>query len=704
MTTTNRPFCAAATAAALSFVLAACAQMSEQSEPPAQPAPAARPEPVAGPESVARPDSLAAAATPGCEVMDTQAQQNTLLLNAPVFRNPPVNDFSTNPALIADLQVEFKSPVLAGCKTKLRQYAGNKYDGRPVGPTMLIRPGQTYRADINNQLPSTQHAMFGQERFFDTFGGHGGNSTMFGYVPPERTHINHNQPMDFNTTNLHTHGWHVSPIGHSDNIFAAIEPGDPVYPQRVELPKDHPGGTFWYHAHLHGSTAIQVSSGMAGALIVDDATKGLDSVPQIAAAEDLIFVLQQLAYNEQGVVNEDYSNLSQGGYSSLNRPVFVNGLAYPVIEVKVNEVQRWRFIHAGITDGIFPRLVTSLDTPVVKPLYEIALDGLPTGTMPSLDYATLSPGYRVDVLAQFSDVKVGDTLYLIDYGQTRYVDDDQTKGPNMRYILAQIKVVSGYSKATVLPTEKQITAALADYVNEKWTYNPDDKDPYQYVGPLNPIGYEELLSGKKQVVHYFATNTYECPKAGGSCWPKPQCQVVPGEEPEECKPNAATRVYMTCDGKDQNNNWLCMNFNSSADYARTLALDTASQWQVSGNFGGGFNSSGQTRHTFHVHVNPFQVQRKYVDKSTGDRGEQWVWKDTLKTPVVPGVGGDYATLRSRYTVFTGAFVQHCHVLHHEDRGMMQVVEIVPSDADIMEMMDAVEPDAVEKMIIEQLKH
>jgi hypothetical protein len=41
-------------------------------------------------------------------------------------------------------------------------------------------------------------------------------------------------------------------------------------------------------------------------------------------------------------------------------------------------------------------------------------------------------------------------------------------------------------------------------------------------------------------------------------------------------------------------------------------------------------------------------------------------------------------LKSRYTVLTCAFVQHCHVLNHEDQGMMQVVEIRPSDADLID--------------------
>ena len=36
------------------------------------------------------------------------------------------------------------------------------------------------------------------------------------------------------------------------------------------VPDDQPAGTFWYHPHKHGSSAIQVGSGMAGVLL----TKG----------------------------------------------------------------------------------------------------------------------------------------------------------------------------------------------------------------------------------------------------------------------------------------------------------------------------------------------------------------------------------------------------------------------------------------------
>jgi hypothetical protein len=35
-------------------------------------------------------------------------------------------------------------------------------------------------------------------------------------------------------------------------------------------------------------------------------------------------------------------------------------------------------------------------------------------------------------------------------------------------------------------------------------------------------------------------------------------------------------------------------------------------------------------------------------------------------------------IRQTFVDFTGTFVLHCHILAHEDRGMMQLVRVVPA--------------------------
>ncbi|MEM7357520.1 MAG: multicopper oxidase domain-containing protein [Pseudomonadota bacterium] len=651
------------------------------------------------------PDAIAKEAQSGCAVQTSVLEQNALLSSGKTLKNPPVFDFTGGAVEVADLLVSYQSPILAGCKTRLRQYAGSKYDGRPVAPTMLIRPDQTYQAEITNRLPKQNMRMHGGEHFSEVMGAHGGSSTVLGYIPPEATAVNHNVPGDFNVTNLHTHGWHVSPVGNSDNVFVSLEPCgsgpcDP-YLQQVKLPANHVAGTFWYHAHKHGSTALQVASGMAGALIVVDQSKGLDAVPQIAAAKDHIMIMQQLAYDEHGII-EDYTNLNQRGYGGLNRPVFINGQAYPVVEMQVGEVQRWRFVHAGITDGINPGIVKNLGDTTTIPMHEIAQDGLPIDQLLSINNVNLSPGYRVDVLAQLlsGQVEVGDTLYLIDTGQSQFKNNNP-QTPNFRYILAQIKVVAGTPTADELPSSAQIAAAKGDYIYG--TYKPGHPDPFEDMGPLNDVT-QQQLTGKTQVVHYVRTNSYTCPEVGGACTPcldannKPVACTV-GDPPQPTPP-----MYMSCDSKDRNGNWVCMNFNPSAEFTRTLILDTASKWEVSGALNDG-GTRGQNNHTFHVHVNPFQVQRKWVDGSTGELGEQWIWKDTLKAPAQQSASQPqpFATLKSRYTLYTGAFVQHCHVLNHEDQGMMQVVEIEPTAQDLQDIFESMNHEDVGPRLLEQLK-
>ena len=72
----------------------------------------------------------------------------------------------------------------------------------------------------------------------------------------------------------------------------------------------------------------------------------------------------------------------------------------------------------------------------------------------------------------------------------------------------------------------------------------------------------------------------------------------------------------------------------------------------------------------HIHINPVQVV-----KINGEPVEPF-WADTVG---LPRGGSPEAptsiTFRTRFTDFTGVFVMHCHILAHEDMGMMQLVEV-----------------------------
>ena len=70
-------------------------------------------------------------------------------------------------------------------------------------------------------------------------------------------------------------------------------------------------------------------------------------------------------------------------------------------------------------------------------------------------------------------------------------------------------------------------------------------------------------------------------------------------------------------------------------------------------------------HVFHIHVNDM-----LLTKINGDPLPEPIWMDTA---IVPRNGS--ITFRSRFLDFTGKFMLHCHMMNHEDLGMMQVVEV-----------------------------
>jgi FtsP/CotA-like multicopper oxidase with cupredoxin domain len=72
-------------------------------------------------------------------------------------------------------------------------------------------------------------------------------------------------------------------------------------------------------------------------------------------------------------------------------------------------------------------------------------------------------------------------------------------------------------------------------------------------------------------------------------------------------------------------------------------------------------------HPFHIHVNDFQVMTV--------NGAQFGAVNRQDTVSLPPGGA--VTIRTRFADFVGRFVYHCHILTHEDFGMMAVVEVVP---------------------------
>lgn len=90
----------------------------------------------------------------------------------------------------------------------------------------------------------------------------------------------------------------------------------------------------------------------------------------------------------------------------------------------------------------------------------------------------------------------------------------------------------------------------------------------------------------------------------------------------------------------------------------TMNLGDTEEWE--------FINRTYEPHPIHIHVNPFQVVS--ID---GEPVEEPHLRDTAMLPPFGSL-----VIRHRFEDFTGVFVMHCHILFHEDHGMMQLLEVV----------------------------
>jgi FtsP/CotA-like multicopper oxidase with cupredoxin domain len=175
------------------------------------------------------------------------------------------------------------------------------------GPTMNMQPGNKYVLRYKNLLP---------------------------YEAPDP---NMNVLKDANISNLHTHGLHISGESPGDDVTRFFEGGyggDFVY----DIPADHMGGTFWYHAHHHGSTFLQVSTGGFGLIVVDDSADGLPA--EVAAMTEREMVIGFLDPDNQGASGDTIVS------GTLGPTWTVNGAVNGNMCVPVNEWQHWRVLLA----------------------------------------------------------------------------------------------------------------------------------------------------------------------------------------------------------------------------------------------------------------------------------------------------------------------------------------------------------------------
>lgn len=205
-------------------------------------------------------------------------------------------------------------------------------------------------------------------------------------------------------TNVHTHGLHVQPNANpgrqtqSDNVFLRIMTredwsmrrkmgGCPLGPEervgeadyefilgdvlrsrrrKGDTPMPQPPGTHWYHPHAHGSTHDQVSSGMAGFLILEgDVDEAINTAMTGVANPDPQQKTGPYGYRERLVFLQRVSVFSSDANAGTRRqerflpaPVPDAGIPTPgVLFMRPGAVERWRILNGSVDGRGFKRFM-----------------------------------------------------------------------------------------------------------------------------------------------------------------------------------------------------------------------------------------------------------------------------------------------------------------------------------------------------------
>jgi len=443
--------------------------------------------------------------------------------------------------------------------------------------------------------------------------------------------------MTASSTNLHFHGLTIPATCHQDDVMKTmIQPGDAPFEYRFRIPLDEPPGLYWYHPHVHGFTNAQVLGGASGAMIIEGierADRDLAGLPErvlivrdqdlenpdAAPAEQNSIVLPPALIDAEG----DALNTGNGtGKPAKDLSLNFVPVSYPdykpaVISVRPSERELWRVLNASA--------ITYLNLQVLyngaaQALGVVALDGVPIN----------QPGMAgTSVLWQSH-------LGVPPGGRIEFILKSPASGVNASLITRSVNTGAAGENdperplATIEASEDSPVAQL------RLPQNPE------LVAPQR-----SALLDKAQPVrtrHLYFSERPQDPNNPKS--PTVFMLTVGGQPEEPFDPQSAVPNIIARQGDVED--WIIEN--------RT-----------------------QEVHAFHIHQIHFMLLTWF-----GLPVNEPFLYDTVNVPFWDGKSETYPVIKVRMDFrdpnTVGTFVYHCHILEHEDGGMMGTIRVEPKGA------------------------
>jgi FtsP/CotA-like multicopper oxidase with cupredoxin domain len=488
-------------------------------------------------------------------------------------------------------------------------------------PNLRVHPGDQVILHLTNALTDLGHGSSAAPMHAHAHAHPPGDPCTSGVMSPV-------------STNLHFHGLTIPPVCHQDDVMkTSIQPGDAPFEYRFRIPDDEPPGLYWYHPHIHGFSKEQLLGGASGAMIVEGierakkATAGLPERVFIIRDLDLMNPNAPPAKSEPMVpkfmIDRDGDAANNGtGFGKPAKDLSINYIPVPypdyppaTIEMKPGERQLWRVLNAS---AITYLNLSVLFNRVPQSLGLVALDGIPMN-LNDAEKDSVDPQTHIGLPpgARVEFIVTGPPEGETGLLVTRTVDTGPGGENDPNRMLAKIV---GSSDAPESRSRLQSSPEPLPPASETW------------LGALLPVRVRHLYFSEKLI------------------------------DPND--PTSAVEFYLTVDGEEPKM------FDMSSEVPNIIAQQgTVEDWII--------ENRSRELHAFHIH----QLHFLLLDYSGRQVNEDFL-RDTVNVPYYDGRSLAYPSVRLRMDFrdpnSVGTFVYHCHLLEHEDKGMMGSIEVKPA--------------------------
>jgi FtsP/CotA-like multicopper oxidase with cupredoxin domain len=424
--------------------------------------------------------------------------------------------------------------------------------------------------------------------------------------------------MTITSVNVHYHGTNTSPTCHSDEVIHTVINSGESFQYSLHFPTDEPPGLYWYHPHIHGLAEAAVQGGATGAIIVDGIA---NFQPAVAGLPQRVLVVRDQVV---AGVPDDSPGIPAWDVSLNYVPIpFVTtpspGFVPAIIKMKTGSKEFWRVDNTSADTILDLQLVYDN---VAQPLTLVALDGVPIGSQDGTTHGqTLTQTHiliptagRAEFIVNAPSASVRKAVF-----QTLNVDTGPDGDVDPTRPLA---VIQTSTTAPPLPvTEAALPANSANAMAGN-----------RFAGLSTA-----RVTARRTL--YFSEG--------------PSDPTNPDSEPN---------FFITVDGATPTL------FDPNNPPAITTHQGAVEDWTIQ-------NRTGEN-HEFHLHQVHFML---LAVNGVPVPPSQQQFYDTFNVPFWTGTGAfPSITVRADFRgPDIGDFVYHCHILEHEDHGMMAIVRVLP---------------------------